>query len=119
MEISVGDHMSKLYRDLEPLKDRIRALVDLILQQEISQYPIVVFYKEGNPELGVALPQEKGIDWNIRLSFLEDFVQKGLIEELKVDGFIKVFKPTETHACLFVLNDAGANFVFYPLGEES
>lgn len=110
--------MSKLYRELEPLKDRIQILSKLILDQEISKYPILVLYKENSPEVGVPIPVEQSVPWKIRLSFLEDFVNKSLVNEEKKDNFIQVYKNKETHACLFILNEAGANFVFYPLGEE-
>lgn len=113
--LSQGDILSRLYRSLEPLQDRLNALKNIVLDQNISNYPIIVLYMDADVDLGVAVPLGENFEWKAKLSFLEDFVKKGLIQgDKNIDAFRDKYKPRDTHTCLFVVDAVGANFVFYP-----
>jgi hypothetical protein len=88
---------------------------EIILNEEISRYPIFVAHQH---EVMIGIPvleKEKiGGDWNINASTLEEFVAKNIIQNEKIDEFRKNFKDAEHFLCVFVLSELGAQFVFLP-----
>ena len=52
--------------------------------------------------------------WSVNASTLEEFVTKNLVFEEKVKDFMSTYKNPETHLCLFVLSELGAQFIFIP-----
>jgi len=88
---------------------------DTIIEQGVSSYPIFVLHRLPI-EIGISLREAQNLeaDWHIRASTLEEFVTRQVIDSDKVDDFKKVYKPTESHLCLFVVDKSGATFVFLP-----
>lgn len=114
MENTNGDLLKEIYEELEPLKSKLRALIDLVLKQKVSKYPILVMH-QNSIDLGVAVPLGEKTKWKMHISTLEEFVKKEVVLEEKIDEFRKVYKNPETHACIFLVSNAGANFIFYPV----
>lgn len=86
---------------------------DAVLDQEVSKYPIFIVH-QGELELGVSvITREKG-SWSINLSILEEFAAKQIIPTENIDNFREVYKDPETHLCLFIISEIGANFIFIP-----
>ncbi|HHS96143.1 MAG TPA: hypothetical protein ENJ45_06090 [Phaeodactylibacter sp.] len=106
----------KFKQELEPYMKMMRQAKDTILEQEVSSYPIFILHKEDDLELGIPLKNYTGelLDWAIRASTLEEFVAKQVIQNEKVEDFKKIYKPSSSHLCLFVLSENGATFVFLP-----
>ncbi|NNK89401.1 MAG: hypothetical protein HKO89_02225 [Saprospiraceae bacterium] len=88
---------------------------DTILEKDVSNYPIFVIHKQ---EIALGIPiierTVSNTNWSINASSLEEFVTKQLIFEKKMDEFKKSYKNPETHLCLFVLSDLGAQFIYLP-----
>lgn len=86
-----------------------------VISQEISKYPILIVHQYPI-EIGIALVNSKEVEgnWSVRISTLEEFVLKKLIEEIKVDSFRTIYKDQKKNLCLFVLSELGAQFVFMP-----
>ena len=92
---------------------------DAVLDQEISKYPIFAVH-QGDLVLGIPLVDKDKMagNWSINVSTLEEFVAKQIIETARLDNFKEVFKDPQHYLCLFVLSEAGANFVFLPRGAK-
>ncbi|MEJ2006075.1 MAG: hypothetical protein P8X57_14185, partial [Cyclobacteriaceae bacterium] len=58
------------------------------------------------------------INWYINASFLDEFVQRGLIAEDKQDEFTSTYKDPDEFCCLFVVDEEFTRFVFVPFPED-
>lgn len=105
----------QLERELRQYKPVMEKAADSILDQGVSNYPIFIIHK-GELAMGIALVDRvktKG-EWSINVSILEEFATKQIIQADKVENFREIFKDPDAHLCLFVLSEAGANFIFLP-----
>ncbi len=102
-----------LERELKPYMEVFQKATDTILDQEVSDYPIMVVHQE---EVVVGLPvvDRKKVDgnWSVNASTLEEFMMKKLITEEKFESFKSLYENHPEHVCLFLLSEFGANFVF-------
>lgn len=101
--------------EIKPYLRMLREASRMIRDQEISHYPIFVFHQQ-EIELGVSLVDKEGVsgNWSVNASTLEEFAARQLIEEEHLHGFRKHYRDPDTHFCLFVLSELGAEFVFIP-----
>lgn len=108
------DKLLQIQAELEFYKPVMAKATEMILDEDISKYPIFVVHTD-TIEMGIPLVErEQSGKWSIHLSTLEEFAAKQLIQPEKVEDFIKIYKnPIESH-CLFVLSDLGARFIFLP-----
>lgn len=102
-------------RDLDFFKEAIKTVADEILKNDVSKYPIFVAHKEEVSLGRLVLPAEQyESKWSISASLLEEFVNKGLIADEKLDEFQTAFKDPESQMCVFVTGEGLNNFLFYP-----
>jgi len=109
----------QIERELRQYKPMMGKAADSILDQEVSNYPIFIIHK-GELPIGIALldkAKTKG-EWSINASILEEFTTKQIIKADRVENFREIFKDPSENLCLFVLSEAGANFIFLPRSEE-
>ncbi len=109
------DKMLQIREELEIYKPLFAKATEMILDEEISKYPIFVVHND-TIEMGVPLVErgDQTGKWSIHVSTLEEFATKQLIQSDKVDDFKQVYKNPIEHHCLFILSDLGARFVFIP-----
>ena len=104
----IENEMKKFSGYLTTASRKVRA-------SQVSQYPIFVMHKQ---EVALGIPildrNQAQTNWSINVSSLEEFVKKNLIYEKKVNEFKSSYKDPDTHVCLFVLSDLGAQFVYIP-----
>lgn len=100
----------------DQLKRYVKAMgdaSDIIMDQEISKYPIFVAHQQ---EVAIGIPlvekEKQGGLWNIHASTLEEFVTKSIIFNEKVEEFLKTYKDPKDAICVFVLSELGAKFAF-------
>ncbi len=83
------------------------------------EYPIFVICKEAQPIGQLMLDQNNnGTDWNYFASFLDEFVQREIVEKEKLEAFHEAYKNPDEFCCLFVVDKAFTNFVFIPYPED-
>lgn len=91
-----------------------------IRRQKVSEYPIFIIAKT-EISLGALLvgKQDKPeLKWNYNASYLQEFVQKKVIEAEKEELFAKTYKNPDEFCCLFVIDDDFTNFIFIPYPED-
>jgi hypothetical protein len=105
----------KLREEIKPYLKVLREASRMIRDQEISSYPIFVFHRQ-EVELGMPIVQHEQVsgNWSVSASTLEEFVTRQLIEKDRIPNFTKHYKDPDTHFCLFVLSELGADFIFIP-----
>lgn len=106
--------LKSLETDLVLFSDSIKEIADEILV-ELSKYPIFVAHQH-EVRIGEMIvdKEELSTDWNIHASTLEEFVEKGIVNEERKEFFIQNYKDPAKFMCVFVIVPEGANFVFYP-----
>lgn len=113
---SSAEKFLALKESLNQYQAIFRQASDLILRKQATRYPIFVVYQEPEVEVGIKLvdrEHNRG-PWNIRVSSLEEFVQKGLIRDDKVESFKQTYKDPQGFFCIFVMSELGAQFAYLP-----
>ena len=102
-----------LEKELKPYLEVLEQAVDTILDQEVSDFPIMVIH-QSEVEVGIPLVDRKKVvgNWSVNASTLEEFTVKNLITPEKIDSFKSLYESHSDQICLFLLSEFGANFVF-------
>lgn len=105
----------KLREEIKPYLKVLREASRMIRDQDVSDFPIFVFHQQ-TIELGVELVDMQSVsaNWSVNASTLEEFVARQLIEPESVADFKRKYRNPDTHFCLFVLSELGAEFIFIP-----
>jgi len=107
--------LKSLKTDLDFYSDSIREVAGELMAEGYTSHPIFIAHRY---EVNVGEPildrDELGTQWSINAASLEEFVERGIIQEDRKAYFVKNFKNASDFMCLFVVVPEGANFVFYP-----
>ena len=117
-----GKYLGTITKDFAAVSDTLLEASSQIRQHDISKYPIFVFARREVP-LGALLinADELGLEWHVFASYLELFVQQGLVGAEDAQGiaaFEANYKNADEFCCLFVLDDDFTKFVFVPYPED-
>ena len=114
-EISKAEKVILLENELSLYKKMMEEAVDMLLQNEITNYPIFVAHQQ-EFEMGIVLADREKVqgNWTIHITTLEEFVSKQIINQNKVNDFKATYKNPESFLCVFVLSELGAQFIFLP-----
>lgn len=112
-EIKDVEKLMFIENELRHYEALLTKTADSIIEEGVSNYPILVVHKQ-EVVLGVPIIDRNKLqtNWSINASTLEEFYNKKLIAESKIDDFRKTYKDPKENLCLFVLSDVGANFLF-------
>lgn len=107
--------MLVLEQELQNYKIALGKAIDTILDNDISEFPIMVLHQH-ETEIGIPIIDKERVkgNWSVNASSLEDFVAKQIITEDKVSSFKEVYKDPKEFVCLFVLSELGVQFIFIP-----
>ncbi|GAB3924621.1 hypothetical protein [Mucilaginibacter myungsuensis] len=105
--------------DLRLYSESLREIAVEIMVEGLSRYPIFVAHQH-EVALGEPVMQKEDLntDWNINVSMLEEFIDRGIIKKELRERFLDTYKDPHDHMCVFVIVPEGANFVFFPYGKE-
>ncbi|MCB0619320.1 MAG: hypothetical protein KDC43_08560 [Saprospiraceae bacterium] len=108
-----------LEAELAPYRKVLGQAADAVIDQEVSEYPILVVHQQ-SVDIGLPLVDREAVrgKWSVNVSTLEEFVTKQLIAPDRIEPFTTVYKDPADHLCLFVLSELGATFVFLPRHDE-
>lgn len=86
-----------------------------VIVSGITSNPILILHKD-DIAMGVPIVSREmnGGNWNVHISWMEEFVAKQLIRAERVEEFQALYERKKEQYCLFVLSDLGAKFVFIP-----
>jgi hypothetical protein len=114
-----GKYLGTITQDFVKIADTLKDASYQLRSRKISNYPIFPICKEGQP-IGQLLinKADLNLDWNYFFSFIDEFVQRTLIDEDKVDLFKENYKDPEEFCCLFVIDKEFTNFVYIPYPED-
>lgn len=105
--------LGKISSDFVKVAESLREASYAIRKNDFSSFPIFPVCQVQQP-VGQVLVEAFQADnnWHYYASFLEEFAQRGLIEDEKT--FKTNFKDADEFCCLFVIDQEFTNFVFVP-----
>lgn len=114
-----GKYLGTISQDFIKVADHIKEASYQIRKQGFSEFPIFVVSNVEIP-LGQLLykKEEVGTDWNYFVTYLDEFVQRNIIEKEKIEEFKKNYKNPDEFCCLFVIDADFTKFVFMPFPED-
>ncbi|BDC98288.1 hypothetical protein [Persicobacter psychrovividus] len=115
-----GKYLGEITKDFVKVADTLKEAAYAIKSKGFSDYPIFPVSKMGMPIGQQFLKMgELSLAWNYNITYLDEFVQRGMIEAgEKEKAFKATFKDPDEFCCLFVMDGAFTNFVFIPYPED-
>ena len=110
-----GKYLGTVSQDFVKVADQIKEASYQIRSRGFSDYPIFIMSKEEIP-LGQLLyrKEDVGTQWNYFVTYLDEFVQRKIVEKSKEEDFKNSYKDPDEFCCLFVVDKEFTNFVFIP-----
>ncbi|MEZ4826115.1 MAG: hypothetical protein R3C61_07450 [Bacteroidia bacterium] len=107
--------LESIRNDMAVVGRSLYTLAQRVIEEEISDYPIFIASQDyvdiGKPIFDRDVVQ---VNWFFNVSFLEDFVKKGLIQAERANQFKRTFNDPSRKACVFVISEDTGRFVFVP-----
>ena len=114
-----GKYLGTITKDFVVVCDTLKEASYQIRKREISTHPIFVFARQEVPLGGLLVnADELNLEWHVFASYLELFVQQGVVEPDGVNYFLANYKDADEYCCLFVLDEEFTKFVFVPYPED-
>jgi hypothetical protein len=113
-----GKYLGTISQDFVRVADALRE-ASYQIRKAGFDYPIFPICKEAQPIGQLLFDQiQNGTDWNYFASFLDEFLQRGIVEKEKVEPFQEAYKNPDEFCCLFVVDKEFTNFLFIPYPED-
>ncbi len=108
-----------LGNDLKSCREYLRQVSSAMRKGEVSKYPIFVAYDE-DVDLGVPIIHKAELDlnWNFSASHLEDFVNRNIVLQHKIEDFKKAYRDPSHFMCIFLVSEDNGHFVFIPFEQR-
>ena len=114
-----GKYLGTISQDFIKIADYIKEASYQIRKQGFSDFPIFIVSNVEIP-LGQLLykKEEVGTRWNYFVTYLDEFLERNLIEKEKIEDFKNNYKNPDEFCCLFVIDGEFAKFVYIPFPED-
>ncbi|MDX1627237.1 MAG: hypothetical protein R3345_00985 [Fulvivirga sp.] len=114
-----GKYLGSISEDFVVVADTLKEASYQIRKRGFSEFPIFAISKIDLP-IGQLLigKTDLATNWNYNASYLDEFVQREIVAQDKVEDFKANYKDPDEFCCLFVVDDDFTNFVFIPYPEE-
>ncbi|MBU2914005.1 MULTISPECIES: hypothetical protein [Reichenbachiella] len=114
-----GKYLGTITEDFVKVSENLKEASYQIRDRGFSEYPIFPISKQ-EVSIGQVLIKAKELEnvWNYSASFLDEFVQREVVEADRIDVFKEAYKNPDEFCCLFVIDQEFTNFVFIPYPED-
>ena len=114
-----GKYLGSISQDFVVVSDTLKEAAYQIKKRGFSEFPIFPIAKFELP-IGQLLvsKEELATNWNYNASFLDEFVQREIVSEDKLEAFKANYKNPDEFCCLFVVDDNFTNFLYIPYPED-
>lgn len=108
--------LAALQEEIQKYALWIGGAIQVIHQEGISNYPIVIAHKETQLGLGVPIIDRESNEslWSFAATTLEELVQRGVWAMERVDSFRNLYKEKTNSICVFILTKNQSQCVFLP-----
>jgi hypothetical protein len=112
--------------DFVLVADAVKEASYAMRQRGITNHPIFPICKTDQPVGALFIhyqEQREDLDpkprqWSYYVSFLDEFVQRGLVPEDGIEAFKEAYRDPDEYCCLFVIDPELTHFVFIPYPED-
>jgi hypothetical protein len=106
-------------QDFVKVSDQLKEASYQIRTRGFSTNPIFIATKRAT-EIGILLIAngDSANELDYRASFMDEFIQRGLIAAEAVEMFKENYKNPDEYCCLFVIHADFAGFVYVPFPED-
>ncbi len=110
-----GKYLGTISKDFVMVSETIKEASYQVRKQGFSDYPIFPISKK-DISIGQLLiaKQDAAIEWNYNITYIDEFVQRKIVAEEKLDDFKKIYKDPDEFCCLFVMDGVFTSFLFIP-----
>lgn len=114
-----GKYLGTVSQDFIKVSDYIKEASYQIRKRGYSDFPIFLISKT-DISIGQLLykKDEVGTDWNYFVTYLDEFIERKIIDKEKVAEFRDSYKNPDEFCCLFVIDGQFTKFVFIPYPED-
>ena len=114
-----GKYLGTVSQDFIKVSDYIKEASYQIRKRGYSDFPIFLISKT-DISIGQLLykKDEVGTDWNYFVTYLDEFIERKIIDKEKVAEFRDSYKNPDEFCCLFVIDGQFTKFVFMPYPED-
>jgi hypothetical protein len=111
--------LESLRNDMMLVSSTLHEIAEHIIEESVSEYPVFVAAQQP-VQLGRPVPEIEHLPltWFFSASTLEEFVLKNVVNRDKLMQFQRTFSDPSKKACIFVITEEGARFVFVPYLQE-
>jgi hypothetical protein len=107
--------LESLQNDLEQVGPTLQKLAQMVISEEISEYPIFVAAHQmveiGKPVFDL---DDVQVNWFFSISTMEEILQKGILKSENLNRFRRTYSDPAEKACIFVITEELAQIVFVP-----
>ena len=110
-----GKYLGTISKDFVIVSESLKEASYQIRKRGFSDYPIFAISKTELPigELLIA-KHDAALEWNYYASFLDEFIQRQLVEESKKEEFTSVYKDPDEFCCLFIVDGDFTKYLYIP-----
>ena len=114
-----GKYLGTISKDFVVVSETLREAAYQVRKRGFSDFPIFPISRTELP-IGQLLigKRELAINWNYNITYLDEFIQRKLIDEDKVEAFKESYRNPDEFCCLFVVDGAMTGFIFIPYPED-
>ncbi|MFA0961085.1 hypothetical protein AB9P05_04725 [Roseivirga sp. BDSF3-8] len=113
-------YLGTITEDFAVVSNILRESSYQVRKRGFSEYPIFPVSKTQLPVGQLLLAKEElALQWNYYITYLDEFVQRKLIDQERVEEFEKNYKDPEEFCCLFVVDGDFTRYVYIPYPEDS
>ena len=110
-----GKYLGSISEDFLVVSETLKEASYQIRTRGFSDYPIFPISKSEVPVGQLLIGRgEMATNWHYHASYLDEFIQRELIDKDKIKDFEKVYKDPDEFCCLFVIDQSFTNFLFIP-----
>ena len=107
--------LRSLNEDIQVIGSFLKDFSRHVIKEGISEYPVyVASFEPSNLGKPFFDRLQHKLNWYYNASILEEFVDKKVVSRAKVEEFMNTFGDPEERACVLILLEDEASFLFIP-----
>jgi hypothetical protein len=110
-----GKYLGTISQDFVKVADTLKEASYQIRKRKFSDFPIFPISKSELPVGQLLISKDDlGTIWNYYVTYIDEFVQRKLIDKGKIEDFKNSYKNPDEFCCLFVADQDFTNYLYMP-----
>ena len=109
-----GKYLGTISSDFVKVSDTLKE-ASYRIRKAGFDFPIFPISKSVQPIGQILIEKETlQLDWNYYVTYLDEFLQRGLVDKNKQELFTENYKDPDEYCCLFVIDGDFHRFIYIP-----